>query len=252
MHLSLTLPDSPHNARLGVLTLHSTFAHHDTAIARSTHSFLPPYRSRLVRLARSALRLPLYALGWWSELTSVDVTLYTDYTEPPATLHSTHLNVTLSSPNASQLHVVAGRLSIVAKLSGVRWLMHTWYLTSAVVGIALLWAGQVALGVVVIGVMCMRGWWTRGDEDDVLNAVDSWARVADAQGMKSFSLAGAGSRPAKLRDAAPDSAPLVEEKSAAAVEDYRLEGEAAVTDVLGSAFAAITAEPTLRQRLAAL
>ena len=119
--LHLTLPDSPHNSHLGVVTLHSTFAHHHLPLASSTSSFLPPYRSTLTRVTLTLLSLPyLFLPSFLSPSPSPSSSPPSPSSPPhppplprlcrtPSTLHSTHLNLTLLPPHGPHLRLVGVR-----------------------------------------------------------------------------------------------------------------------------------------------
>ena len=143
--LTVTLPDSASNARLGVITLHSAFMHRTTALASSTHSFLPLYRSRLIRMLYELVYAVPLTLGWWSSCHVVEVMLYERYKEPPAALASTHLSLNLTSPQANKLQLYSATVTLSARLTGVKYAMQRYKLTAAVVGVALGWTVHIAV-----------------------------------------------------------------------------------------------------------
>ena len=178
--LTVTLPDTASNARLGVVTLQSSFMHRSTALTSSTHSFLPPYRSRLIRLFYELFyALPL-TLGLWSESHTIDVLLYERYKEPPAALASTHLNINITSPHAGKLQLYSATLSLNARLTGVKYIMQRYKVTAAIVGVAVGWSVHVAV-LLAVGVACLVG--DKHDDEDE-DGEDGRAKfVSDVNGL---------------------------------------------------------------------
>ena len=163
--LRVTVPDTASNARLGVITLHSSFMHRTTALASSTHSFLPPYRSRLIRMLYELVYAIPLTLGLWSESHSVDIMLYERYKEPPAALASTHLVINITSPQAGKLQLYAATLTLSARLTGMKYLMQKYRVTAAIVGVALGWSVHVAV-LLVVTIACLVSKHDEDEEDE--------------------------------------------------------------------------------------
>ena len=220
--LAVTLPDTAGNARIGVVTLHSKFMHRATPLASSTHSFLPPYRSRLIRtLYELAFAIPL-TLGLWRESHTVDVLLYERYKEPPATLASTHLSLNITSPHANALQLYSVTLTLSAQLTGLKHVMHRYRLTSAVLGVAALWSAHVAV-LLAVAVACFVG--RKHDDDEECVEQESGAKLASGiEGLLHERAGGAGG--GEVMDSSSDSA--VNDGGVDAdreLRGYRLDGE---------------------------
>ena len=205
--------------------------HHSTPLTSSTHSFLPPYRSRFIRLCYELLYAVPLTLGLWSESHTVEILLYERYKEPPTTLHSTHLAVNITSLHASQLQLYSATLRLDAQLTGVKYVMQRWKITAAVVGIGVAWSLHVAV-IVAVGVVCFVNKKHGDDEDD--EAEESSSRGKFVGGVESLMM----ERPAAAAAAAGGGGGYVggvEEILAGmgggGASGYRLDGEAGESEV---------------------
>ena len=220
--LSVTVPDTASNARLGVITIQSAFMHRTTPLASSTHSFLPPYRSRIIRmLYELAFAIPL-TLGLWSESHTVDVLLYDRFKEPPAALATTHLSLNITSPLANKLQLYSATLTLSAQLTGVKYAMQKYKLTAAVVGVAVGWSIHVA-ALSAVAVACVVG---RKQDDDERDEEESQAKfVGSVEGLPSDRVGGSGGM------SVADEAEGGEMEVNRELRGYRLDGELGDSEV---------------------
>ena len=173
--------------------------------------------------------------------------LYRDYVEPPSALHSTHLNLTLLPPAGPHLHLVGGEVVITAKLSGVRWWMYEWYLTSALVGVLTLWGLQMVLGVGVgLLVWTKGGWWQPGEgEEGEGEGEGGEGKLVGEELGGEFTFAPAPGGRGKVVQAVREGEPGAPGEGGE-VDEYKLTGED-VVDALDRAFPTLT-PTTLRHR----
>ncbi|XP_065510179.1 seipin [Caloenas nicobarica] len=152
--LELELPESPANRALGMfLVSGSTFGPAGRPIATAQRAAMLHYRSRLLRALHTLVFSGLLLGGFVEQKQTLEVELFDKYTEDPY-VPTERLQLQIQS---KRLQIYGARLRLHARLSGIRYLLFHFPLTSAVLGVA----GNFALLSLVLLLGYLR-WACRG------------------------------------------------------------------------------------------
>lgn len=113
-------------------------------LARSRRPALLTYRSWLTELSYRLLRLPLYILGWGTESETVNI-MAMEGVQFEKGWKNVPTSIRLELRSKVPLEVYRVSVKFVAKLEGLRWVMHTHRLASAAVFIGIFWAIEMGV-----------------------------------------------------------------------------------------------------------
>ena len=113
-------------------------------LARSRRPAILTYRSWMTEMAYRGLRLPLYVLGWGSEEELVKVRLMEGVVFERG-WRNVPTSIRMELRSKIPLEVYSVGVMFVARLEGLRWVMYTHRLTSAVAFIALFWGVEMGV-----------------------------------------------------------------------------------------------------------
>ncbi|KAJ5748967.1 Survival protein SurE-like phosphatase/nucleotidase [Penicillium nucicola] len=148
--ITLELPRTPSNLETGnfmldltlyasrpasaILPISSTIA----PIAHERRPALLTYASPLVDVARRAVRLPFYVVGWKREAEVLEVDIMEDlqFDKGPGNLPQ---SLRLEIQSDLKMQVYLAKVGFRARLTGLRWLMYRWKITSFVVFTSFFW-----------------------------------------------------------------------------------------------------------------
>ncbi|XP_050438473.1 seipin [Adelges cooleyi] len=130
--INLDLPESPVNEQVGMFMVCARLAdRHGQLVSSSCRSARIRYISDILRNLRTVVKSPLYLSGLAEEKQSMVLEMYTDFEEdrlhPITDIHFEVLD--------HDVQIYAARMTILARLSGLRYLMYHWPVFSALVGI---------------------------------------------------------------------------------------------------------------------
>ncbi|KAG2765312.1 hypothetical protein JG687_00000829 [Phytophthora cactorum] len=127
--VELTVPESRANAEVGVFMVSTTlYANREKGLATSARPVTLHDMPAPVRWLRLSLWLMPYALGFSEPAQTLRVTAingYQESTEYPLT----HVDIELNTP---KLQVYSGKLTVIAQLTGLRYLMYHWAVPTAI------------------------------------------------------------------------------------------------------------------------
>lgn len=134
------------------------------ALARSRRPAILTYRSWLIEHMYRSLRLPLYLSGFGTESETLRIPLLENAYFTSSVPSSLYLELRSKTP----LEVYRVEVHISAKLEGLRWVMHTYRLGSAVVFVCAFWGTEIGVLVLTWGfiTMLLRSSTKQGDEDE--------------------------------------------------------------------------------------
>jgi seipin len=115
-----------------------------TVLARSRRPVLLTYRSWSLEHVHRLLRLPLYLLGWHTESERVEVGMMESVMFESG-FRNIPTSLRLELRSRAPLEVYSARVRISARLEGIRWLMYTYWFSSAVVGILAFWGMEMSV-----------------------------------------------------------------------------------------------------------
>ncbi|ETO75457.1 hypothetical protein F444_08958 [Phytophthora nicotianae P1976] len=127
--VELTVPESRTNAEVGVFMVSTTlYANREKGLATSARPVTLHDMPAPVRWMRLAFWLMPYALGFTEPAQTLRVTAingYQEITEYPLT----RVNIELNTP---KLQVYSAKLTVIAQLTGLRYLMYHWAVPTAI------------------------------------------------------------------------------------------------------------------------
>ncbi|KAH6616324.1 putative adipose-regulatory protein-domain-containing protein [Boeremia exigua] len=118
-------------------------------LAHSRRPAILTYRSWPTEHLYRLLRLPLYLTGFGTESETLHISMLESASFATAVPASLRLELRSKTP----LEVYSARVCITARLEGLRWLMYTHRLLSAVLFVALFWGTEMGVVVVTWGVV---------------------------------------------------------------------------------------------------
>ncbi|XP_050531276.1 seipin [Daktulosphaira vitifoliae] len=132
MLIKLDLPESPVNERVGMFMVCARLADkHGQLISSSCRSARLRYVSTILRTVRTVLMAPLFLSGIAEEKQFMELEMYTEFVEdqlhPITDVHFEVLN--------HDVQIYSASMTVLARLSGLRYLMFHWPILSACVGI---------------------------------------------------------------------------------------------------------------------
>jgi hypothetical protein len=148
--LDLSVPDSPANREVGMMTVHmqllaDTSAHSGTVkefeenqetvtqevtvLATSTRPLLITYKSTFIRWIYQLIMAPWLILGVVEETHQLSLRLFDDYYNNPADVLS-RVQVSLHANTIANLQLYDAAVRFQVNLTGVRYYMYYWFLTS--------------------------------------------------------------------------------------------------------------------------
>ncbi|KAM4621743.1 seipin-like [Polymixia lowei] len=143
--LELEMPDSPANQELGMfmvrMTCYSREGRKVASSARSARQLLSTgssrftmlrYRSGMLTTMKTLLFLPAFLTGAAEQKQLLDVLIFSDYTDNPYAPSTTAIIEILSN----KVQIYSAHLYIHAHFTGIRYLLFTFPLTSALVGVS--------------------------------------------------------------------------------------------------------------------
>ncbi|XP_026185492.1 seipin isoform X2 [Mastacembelus armatus] len=131
--LQLEMPESPSNQELGMFMIKTTcFSQDGSQVASSARSSMLRYRSSLLRTLGTLLFLPAFLFGAAEQKQVVEVELFSDYTDDPYAPSVTAVIEILSN----KVQIYSSHLYIHAHFTGIRYLMFTFPVISALVGVS--------------------------------------------------------------------------------------------------------------------
>lgn len=169
VQLRITLPRTPANLAQGNFMLDLALLPDDSAAAvdpgegmsavplvRSQRSGILPYRSGLVETVRWARLLPLYILGWRHEAETLTVPMLEGAVFARGWRAAPRrVSVEVRAAGERPLAVYALEVVLEARLDGLRWFMWHWRWTAFVVLAGAFWAVEVAVAIMVWGVVVL-------------------------------------------------------------------------------------------------
>lgn len=141
LSLQLEMPESPANQDLGMFMVRANLLSQDggqvassarALSASSSHFGLLRYRSELVKTLETLLLLPAFLTGTSEQKQIIEVELFSEYTDDPYAPSDTALVEILSS----KVQIYSSQLLIHAHFNGLRYLLFTFPVISAIVGIS--------------------------------------------------------------------------------------------------------------------
>ncbi|DAZ94324.1 TPA: hypothetical protein N0F65_012127 [Lagenidium giganteum] len=143
VYIELVVPESATNVNVGMFMVSTALGTHDgELLATSERPAIVHHSHALVRWARVMFWLVPHALGLTEPSQSVLVQAINGFQESKAHPLTT-VNITLNNP---EVQIYSAKLTIIAQLSGVRFLMYHWAVPTALVVILnLVLAEAVAL-----------------------------------------------------------------------------------------------------------
>jgi hypothetical protein len=143
--LEIEFPHWYLNDACGVFVVDSALNHNSAVLlARSSRSFVPSKSTLLVRYLRRMMLLGPILVGVVKETESLHLRLFEEYVEHPS-YRATQLVLSMSG---DKLLVSESRVRFEVRLSGVRWFLQNWFLTSASIGI---------LNIFMLNCVCLSG-----------------------------------------------------------------------------------------------
>ncbi|KAJ5481319.1 hypothetical protein N7475_000131 [Penicillium sp. IBT 31633x] len=148
--VTLELPRTPSNLDTGNfmldLTLYSSRpastilpGPNNAPISQARRPAIMTYASPLVDVARRAARMPLYVVGWGRESETLEVPMMEEL-EFAKGVGNLPQSLRLEIQSDSTLQIYTARVEFRARLTGLRWLMYRWKITSFVVFSSLFWS----------------------------------------------------------------------------------------------------------------
>lgn len=110
----------------------------------TTRPAIVPYTDPLVSIAKRILLLGYHIIVPASETTKLKVPMVERlefHSGPPKTMMPTSLVLDVQAGQTLQVYSVL--VTITARLSGLRWFMHTWWLTSFLLGTSFFWLVEI-------------------------------------------------------------------------------------------------------------
>ncbi|KAM7417523.1 hypothetical protein PAMA_017251 [Pampus argenteus] len=133
MSLQLEMPDSPANQDLGMFMIKTTcFSQDGVQVASSARSSMLRYRSDLLRTMGTLLFLPAFLTGVTEQKQTLEVELFSDFTDDPYAPSVTAVIAILSN----KVQIYSSQLYIHAHFTGIRYLLFYHPFLSALVGVS--------------------------------------------------------------------------------------------------------------------
>ncbi|KAF2191190.1 hypothetical protein K469DRAFT_736034 [Zopfia rhizophila CBS 207.26] len=129
-------------------------AEQGVVLARSRRPAILTYRSWMPELVYTALRLPLYAIGWTQEAETLEITMMEGvefekgWRNVPSTLR-------LEVRSKAVLEIYKAQVRFVARLEGLRYIMYTHRLLSFLTFTTLFWSVEMTLVFLTWGILTL-------------------------------------------------------------------------------------------------
>ncbi|KAJ5561526.1 Survival protein SurE-like phosphatase/nucleotidase [Penicillium sp. DV-2018c] len=148
--VTLELPRTPSNLDAGNFMLDLTLfssrpassllpGPNNAPISQSRRPAIMTYASPLVDVARRTARMPLYVVGWYRESETLQVPMM-EHLEFTKGVKNLPQSLRLEIQSDSRMQIYTAKVDIRARLTGLRWLMYNWKITSFVVFSSLFWS----------------------------------------------------------------------------------------------------------------
>ncbi|QQK47015.1 Adipose-regulatory protein, Seipin [Penicillium digitatum] len=111
----------------------------NTPLTRARRHAIMTYASPLVDLARRVACMPLYVVGWHRESETLEVPMM-ELLEFAKGARNLPQSLRLEIQSDSKMQIYTAQVEFRAKLTGLRWLMYRWKVTSFVVFSSLFWS----------------------------------------------------------------------------------------------------------------
>ncbi|KAF7853402.1 hypothetical protein EAF04_010696 [Stromatinia cepivora] len=173
IQLELHMPRSPSNLKAGNFMVHVNFlgpnyktpssipvVEHLLPLSRITKNedvlfssrrpTILTYESELISGLGKLVNAPLYVLGWKREDEKITVEMAESVRFPRGNKNVPSAVEVVIEKDSEEVQIYGCRIVMRAKLSGLRWWMWNWRISSAIVGVGAFWAAEM-LG-------CIVGW----------------------------------------------------------------------------------------------
>ncbi|KAI2721646.1 hypothetical protein DTO013E5_788 [Penicillium roqueforti] len=151
--VTLELPRTPSNLDTGNfmldLTLFSSrpassllLGPNSAPISQARRPAIMTYASPLVDVARRVARMPLYVVGWRRESETLEVPMM-EQLEFAKGAQNLPQSLRLEIQSYSDMQIYTARVEFRARLTGLRWIMYYWKITSFVVFSSLFWSVSI-------------------------------------------------------------------------------------------------------------
>uniref|UniRef100_A0A3Q1ISM3 Seipin n=1 Tax=Anabas testudineus TaxID=64144 RepID=A0A3Q1ISM3_ANATE len=131
--LQLEMPESPLNQDLGMFMIKTTcFSQDGVQVTSSVRSTMLRYRSDLLKTLGTLLFLPAFLTGAAEQKQTVEVELFSDYTDNPYSSSVTAVIEILSN----KVQIYSSQLYVHAHFTGIRYLLFYFPVLSALVGVS--------------------------------------------------------------------------------------------------------------------
>lgn len=198
--VELNVPESDVNVEVGMFMLQTTLTSaHGELLASSSRPAIVHDSHSLVRIVRMGVRLIPFALGLMDPAQSIRVLVINGFTEIKD--HPlTNVSIVLNHP---ELQIYNAKLTIIAQLSGVRYLMYHWSLSTALLAILNI------VFVEAMGLLILYAFYNLPQPAENIELVDSIYSSADQSGGATGSA-----------DVSPDQAPCSAPVHGSSSDDY--------------------------------
>ncbi|KAJ5135266.1 Survival protein SurE-like phosphatase/nucleotidase [Penicillium bovifimosum] len=148
--VTLELPRTPENLDAGNFMLDLTLfssrpasslvpGPNNEPISHSRRPAIMTYASPLVDVARRAARMPLYVVSWYRESETLVVPMM-EHLEFAKGTKNLPQGLQLEIQSDRRMQIYSAKVDIRARLTGLRWVMYHWKITSFVVFSSLFWS----------------------------------------------------------------------------------------------------------------
>lgn len=140
--VTLEMPESDTNWNQGMFMIQLKLQSHGETIQQSTRPAILKYKTKLTRLLAALAYSPLIIFNYRYEAQKIEVQLIDSHTKIDNRLDQALLEI-----QARDVQIYSATLHAIANLTGLRFYMYYWPLTSAVVGMFTLATFMVSLSI---------------------------------------------------------------------------------------------------------